>query len=156
MMPPAMHQQQAQIARMGDGAGAASAAGAPFYQTPQYQSHLQQLGKLPRPAQQRFYSSKILILSRIEQEYDADIMDEQQGHGQEGEDGPGPYPGVAYATHAAAQQQQMTPTATTAPGQQHGMSMANMLDPAMDWDPFGLSASMAFPSSFSFDTSNMR
>ncbi|KAJ4420958.1 hypothetical protein N0V82_004000 [Gnomoniopsis sp. IMI 355080] len=136
MMPPAMHQQQQpQMTRMGSGAGGASAASAPFYQTPQYQSHLQQL----------------------EQEYDADIMDEQQG--QEGEDGPGPYPGAAYASHASAQQQQqqMSPIATTAPGQPpQGMSMANMLDPAMDWDPFGLSASMQFPTSFSFDTSNMR
>lgn len=46
MMPPAMHQQQPQMARMGGGAGGANTAGAPFYQTPQYQSHLQQLGKL--------------------------------------------------------------------------------------------------------------
>lgn len=45
MMPPAMHQQQPQMARMGGGAGGANTAGAPFYQTPQYQSHLQQLGK---------------------------------------------------------------------------------------------------------------
>lgn len=35
-------------------------------------------------------------------------------------------------------------------------SMTQLLDPALDWDPFGLSASMAFPSQFSFDTSNMR
>lgn len=35
-------------------------------------------------------------------------------------------------------------------------SMTQLLDPALDWDPFGLSASMAFPAQFSFDTSNMR
>ncbi|KAK6221510.1 hypothetical protein LQW54_001282 [Pestalotiopsis sp. IQ-011] len=35
-------------------------------------------------------------------------------------------------------------------------SMTQLLDPALDWDPFGLSASMAFPSQFSFDTSSMR
>lgn len=35
-------------------------------------------------------------------------------------------------------------------------SMTQLLDPALDWDPFGLSASMAFPTQFSFDTSNMR
>jgi hypothetical protein len=29
-------------------------------------------------------------------------------------------------------------------------------DPMLDMDPFGLSASMQFPSSFSFDTSSMR
>lgn len=34
--------------------------------------------------------------------------------------------------------------------------MTQLLDPALDWDPFGLSASMAFPSQFSFDTSSMR
>lgn len=34
--------------------------------------------------------------------------------------------------------------------------MTQLLDPALDWDPFGLSASMQFPTQFSFDTSNMR
>lgn len=54
MMPSAMHQQQQpQMARMGGGVGGASAASAPFYQTPQYQSHLQQLGKLYRPVAQK-------------------------------------------------------------------------------------------------------
>lgn len=82
--------------------------------------------------------------------------------------GPGPYPGGAYAAAAAAAQQHqgMSPTTTgsmeghTSTGQQqqgqHGLSMTQLLDPSIDWDPFGLSASMAFPSSFSFDTSNMR
>jgi hypothetical protein len=38
-------------------------------------------------------------------------------------------------------------------------SMTQLLDPydpMLDMDPFGLSASMQFPSSFSFDTSSMR
>jgi hypothetical protein len=35
-------------------------------------------------------------------------------------------------------------------------SMTQLLDPSYDFDPFGLSASMAFPTQFSFDTSNMR
>jgi hypothetical protein len=86
--------------------------------------------------------------------------------------GPGPYPGTAYAAAAAAaaaaaqQHQAMSPTTTGpmepnaatghAQGHQHGLSMTQLLDPSIDWDPFGLSASMAFPSSFSFDTSNMR
>jgi hypothetical protein len=34
--------------------------------------------------------------------------------------------------------------------------MTQLLDPNYDFDPFGLSASMAFPTQFSFDTSNMR
>lgn len=93
-------------------------------------------------------------------------MMEEGGDGEDGSGGPGPYPGATYATHAA--QQQMSP-ATSGPlepnavagqqqqqQQQQGMSMTQLLDPSMDWDPFGLSASMAFPSSFSFDTSNMR
>lgn len=94
-------------------------------------------------------------------------MMEEGAEGEDGGAGPGPYPGSAYAAHAAhAVQQQMSPTTTgpmepnTAQGQpqqqQQGMSMTQILDPSMDWDPFGLSASMAFPSSFAFDTSNMR
>jgi hypothetical protein len=41
---------------------------------------------------------------------------------------------------------------------QHGAypSMTQLLDANLDWDPFGLSASMQFPAQFSFDTSNMR
>lgn len=106
----------------------------------------------------------------LEQEYDAaaDMMDEG-GDAPETPSGPGPYPGAGYAAAAAAaaqQHQAMSPT-TTGPmepnaatghpqGHQHGLSMTQLLDPTIDWDPFGLSASMAFPSSFSFDTSNMR
>ncbi|KAK7735930.1 hypothetical protein SLS53_007308 [Cytospora paraplurivora] len=108
----------------------------------------------------------------FEQEYDAaaDLMDEGND-APETPSGPGPYPGASYAAAAAQQQQQqqqqaMSPTTTgpmeghSAAGQpqqgQHGLSMTQLLDPSIDWDPFGLSASMAFPSSFSFDTSNMR
>jgi hypothetical protein len=105
--------------------------------------------------------------NNTEQEYDAaaDMMDEG-GDAPETPAGPGPYPGSNYATAAAQQHQAMSPTTTgpmeghAAPGQQqqgqHGLSMTQLLDPSIDWDPFGLSASMAFPSSFSFDTSNMR
>ncbi|KAL1871391.1 hypothetical protein Daus18300_004758 [Diaporthe australafricana] len=129
--------------------GAPSVSSAPFYQTPAYQNHIEQL----------------------EQEYDAaaDMMDEG-GDAPETPSGPGPYPGAGYAAAAAAaaaqQHQAMSPT-TTGPmetnattghpqGHQHGLSMTQLLDPSIDWDPFGLSASMAFPPSFSFDTSNMR
>jgi hypothetical protein len=70
------------------------------------------------------------------------------------------------------QQQQHIPTShhplgPQAPGQNLPMgenqhpypSMTQLLDPydpMLDMDPFGLSASMQFPSSFSFDTSSMR
>jgi hypothetical protein len=32
--------------------------------------------------------------------------------------------------------------------------MTQLLDSGLDWDPFGLSASMAFPTQFSFDPGN--
>jgi hypothetical protein len=86
--------------------------------------------------------------------------------------GPGPYPGPAYA----GEPQPMSlasPVTTGPPGNQpiagqspidnvaHSQhptypSMTQLLDPNYDFDPFGLSASMAFPTQFSFDTSNMR
>lgn len=95
------------------------------------------------------------------------MMDET-GEGEDAQ-GPGPYSGAAYASHAT--HQQMSPATSTSmeqpsgsgqpqqphqQQQQQGMSMTQLLDPSIDWDPFGLSASMAFPTSFSFDTSNMR
>ncbi|KAI2785402.1 hypothetical protein F4815DRAFT_440636 [Daldinia loculata] len=82
--------------------------------------------------------------------------------------GPGPYP----STFQVPQQHGMSVQPTTtgpqgqppiAPGGQGNQaqsqtqgqgypSMTQLLDPALDWDPFGLSASMAFPTQFSFDT----
>lgn len=102
-----------------------------------------------------------------EQEYEsADIMDE----GVEPPDtpsGPGPYPGAPYVTDEQHQPMNLSSPTTTGPmdggqqqqhqpGQQHGMSMSQMMDPSVEWDPFGLTASMAFPTQFTFDTSNMR
>jgi hypothetical protein len=107
-----------------------------------------------------------------DQEYEtADMMDENVD-GPPTPSGPGPYPGGPYS----AEQQPMalsSPTTTVPPGGQaiHGQpaldgnasaqhggypSMTQLLDPSFDLDPFGLSASMAFPTQFSFDTSNMR
>ncbi|KAI0131622.1 hypothetical protein F4776DRAFT_151434 [Hypoxylon sp. NC0597] len=119
-----------------------------FYPTSSFQNHFQQL----------------------EQEYDAptDMMDEPEPD----TPGPGPYP----STFQVPQQHGMSvqPATTGPPGQpsmasggqgnqaqtqtqgQGYPSMTQLLDPALDWDPFGLSASMAFPTQFSFDTSNMR
>ncbi|KAI1854680.1 hypothetical protein JX265_002319 [Neoarthrinium moseri] len=101
-----------------------------------------------------------------EQEYDApnDMIDDVEPE----TPGPGPYP-----TQFAGGQQPNMPMqpGTTGPPAQHAMaeeqesgqtsgqgypSMTQLLDPALDWDPFGLSASMAFPTQFSFDTSSMR
>jgi hypothetical protein len=98
-----------------------------------------------------------------EQEYDAqaDMVDDQDP----AESGPGPYP----QQHILNQQQQQQQHQQQQLGQQQqaqsqGMqgynSMTQLLDPydptILDMDPFGLSASMQFPSSFSFDTSSMR
>ncbi|OIW33007.1 hypothetical protein CONLIGDRAFT_160979 [Coniochaeta ligniaria NRRL 30616] len=69
-----------------------------------------------------------------------------------------------HAHHHQQQQQQQQQHQHQQQQQQHQQqqqgggypSMTQLLDPALDWDPFGLSASMAFPAQFSFDTSNMR
>ncbi|KAK4667998.1 uncharacterized protein QC764_702810 [Podospora pseudoanserina] len=137
---------------------------AAFYPTPSFQNHIEQLGKL----------SHLFSLSPLQQEYDAaaDMMDE----GQEGPDtpngGPGPYPGQPY-TGEPQSMSLSSPVTTGPPGTQviagqspidspaHTQqsaypSMTQLLDPSYDFDPFGLSASMAFPTQFSFDTSNMR
>ncbi|KAI0128900.1 hypothetical protein BJ170DRAFT_701612 [Xylariales sp. AK1849] len=116
-----------------------------YYPAPSFQNHIEQL----------------------EQEYDAhtDMIDDVEPD----TPGPGPYPtqfppgqqhGMAMqpATTGARAPQVMAqgeqhPNQTTGPGYP---SMTQLLDPAMDWDPFGLSASMAFPTQFSFDTSSMR
>ncbi|KAI0007818.1 hypothetical protein F4779DRAFT_628878 [Xylariaceae sp. FL0662B] len=123
-----------------------------FYPTPSFQNHFQQLGKL------------------TQQEYDApnDMMDDAEPDNS----GPGPYPSSYRVPHQHSMSIQQTTTG--APGQssmapvgpggqtqsqtqgQGYPSMTQLLDPALDWDPFGLSASMAFPTQFSFDTSNMR
>ncbi|KAK4155183.1 hypothetical protein C8A00DRAFT_42149 [Chaetomidium leptoderma] len=135
--------------------GGVAGTGAPFYQTPSFQNHIEQLGKL------------------TQQEYEAppEMMDEA-GDAPDTPSGPGPYPGPAYA----GEPQPMSlssPVTTGPPGSQpiagqsaiengaHSQhptypSMTQLLDPSYDFDPFGLSASMAFPTQFSFDTSNMR
>lgn len=141
----------------------AGVSNAPFYATQAYQNHIEQL----------------------EQEYDAaaDMMDDP-GDPPDTPSGPGPYPGAPYG--GEPQPMSLPSPVTTMPPtnqhmagqspmdgvqhqhqhqqhhqhqQQHGgnyPSMTQLLDPALDWDPFGLSASMAFPAQFSFDTSNMR
>jgi hypothetical protein len=88
-----------------------------------------------------------------EQEYDAqaDMVDDQETT----ESGPGPYP-EPIPPHQLNQQQ------NAGQQQQHGhqmgdntqgyTSMTQLLDPydpMLDMDPFGLSASMQFPTSFS-------
>ncbi|KAH8815800.1 hypothetical protein F5884DRAFT_818019 [Xylogone sp. PMI_703] len=111
------------------------------------------------------------------QEYDAqaDMIEDQDPSETAG---PGPYPesfGTQQQQQPPSQQppsSQFNPRSPQAhPGsmqglpmnsnaQQHGLgSMSQLLDPydpMLDMDPFGLSASMQFPTQFSFDTSSMR
>lgn len=168
MMPPMQTGLGHQAGHVPHATRMNNASGAPFYEAPGYRSHLEQLGEyLMTSSEEISYKPRKLKADDLtEQEYDAaaDMM-EDGAVAEDAASGPGPYPGSAYASHAA--QHQVSPT-TTGPmetnavtgqpqhQQQQGMSMTQLLDPSMDWDPFGLSASMAFPSSFSFDTSNMR
>ncbi|KAK8873754.1 bZIP transcription factor [Apiospora arundinis] len=163
-MAAAAARQQMLQAGASSGANPASRT-APFYPTQSFQNHIEQLGKL------------------TQQEYDApnDMIDEVEPD----TPGPGPYP-TQYAggqqpqahqnhqPHHQPQQQHGMPMQSVAggasgqqampqgeqqPGHSQGQgypSMTQLLDPALDWDPFGLSASMQFPTQFSFDTSNMR
>jgi len=102
-----------------------------------------------------------------EQEYDAqaDMVDDQETT----ESGPGPYPEPIPPPQQHqhqqplgqhhAQQQQVGHAQQIGDGAQGYSSMSQLLDPydsMLDMDPFGLSASMQFPTSFSFDTSSMR
>ncbi|EDO04861.1 hypothetical protein SS1G_07344 [Sclerotinia sclerotiorum 1980 UF-70] len=131
----------------GNGAGnAGGATGAPTYY-PSFQTHIEQLGKL------------------TQQEYDAqaDMVDDQPEIA-----GPGPYPEPIPAGQLN-QQQGNQPQQLGHPPHSQGMHgenatqaynpMTQLLDPydpMLDMDPFGLSASMQFPTQFSFDTSSMR
>ncbi|KAL8366931.1 hypothetical protein RB595_009127 [Gaeumannomyces hyphopodioides] len=166
--PPRTMQQQMQAAAQRHAMQRAAAAGgapggvvtttaAPFY-TPAFQNHIEQL----------------------EQEYDAaaDMLDDEAP---DTPSGPGPYPGPHFAGEPQPISLSSPGAATTAGGtpttmaqhphhhaQQHhhphgqqqngaGGAYPAIIDPTLDWgDPFGLSASMAFPTQFSFDTSNMR
>ena len=105
----------------------------------------------------------------IEQEYDAqtDMVDDAE---MEAPSGPGPYPTTF---NGGPQQPVMLSPASNGPSHhvQHAQehmqqgqvsnqqypSMTQLLDQNLDWDPFGLSASMAFPTQqFQFDQVNMR
>jgi hypothetical protein len=104
-----------------------------------------------------------------EQEYEsqADMVEDQDP----AESGPGPYPEPLPQPQPPQLNQQQIPNqqqfGQQGPPQSMNMaenpqgfgSMTQLLDPydpMLDMDPFGLSASMQFPSSFYFDTSSMR
>ncbi|CAK7217820.1 hypothetical protein SCUCBS95973_003275 [Sporothrix curviconia] len=143
---------------------ASGVGGAPYYALPGFQNHIDQL----------------------EQEYDAadDIMEDPAAETPDTPSGPNPYPATAFST-APPPLSLASPATSVAPSTASSMniggagphsahggaaaavgavsgsangypSMTQLLDPALDWDPFGLSASMQFPTQFSFDTSNTR
>ncbi|MCJ1367533.1 hypothetical protein MMC16_006667 [Acarospora aff. strigata] len=129
-------------------AGNGSAGTSTFYPSP-FQNHIDQLGKL------------------TQQEYDAqaDMLDDQDPSDHSA--GPGPYPQPFH-------QQALPPMTQPPPGLQgqppmqpiplseHGPGFVpqnqifDPFDPMLDADPFGLSASMHFPTQFSFQESSMR
>ncbi|KZF22159.1 hypothetical protein L228DRAFT_147491 [Xylona heveae TC161] len=119
-------------------------------------------------------------IDQLEQEYDAqaDMVDEQDEGESRSSLGPGPGPFPHHYAHAPPPHQQQMPPGmhpqarpqSHPSAQPHPVSQSeaagpvfgavNQLfdpfDPSLDADPFGLSASMHFPSQFSFETSSMR
>jgi len=93
-----------------------------------------------------------------EQEYEsqADMVDDQDTTENSG---PGPYPASFHPMppnpnpHHGAHQQHISSA-----GDNAGTftQLLDPYDPMLDLDPFGLSASMHFPTQFTFDTSSMR
>ena len=136
------------------------------YRNQNFRNHMDQLGQLSYLSRlaslQKAFWGRGLILS-IEQEYEsqADMVEDQDP----AESGPGPYPepftNVQRQTNPQAlnsNSQQVAGLPITGTTQSFS-SVAQLLDPydpMLDMDPFGLSASMQFPTQFSFDTSSMR
>jgi hypothetical protein len=145
------------------GAGVSGDTPAAYY--PSFQNHIEQLGEIAQPYLRFAGESPIAFGSNsvaTEQEYDAqtDIVSDQD---QPESAGPGPYPTpFALPPMMNPQQRQQQPPRTTQAGEHvPGFnSMTQQLldpyDPMLDMDPFGLSASMHFPTQFTFDTSSMR
>ena len=141
--------------------------GAAFYPTPAFQNHYEQLGESYAVHSSTHRVSHLSL--RAEQEYDAqnEMVDESEI---DTPSGPGPYP--SSYNHDNKPQALLSPAASTGPsllphdagsasqptsaaGQYP--SMTQLLDQNLDWDPFGLSASMAFPTQqFQFDQPSMR
>lgn len=96
-----------------------------------------------------------------EQEYEsqADMVDDQEPSETAG---PGPYPAPfaqlapLSSRHQGVHQQQMHQAGDNGPQFSSMTQLLDPYDPMLDMDPFGLSASMHFPTQFTFDTSSMR
>ena len=104
----------------------------------------------------------------VEQEYGAneDLMDDTPDIIDEMHAGPGPYPQqfthqqvfVTSAPSSIPMTISTEGTVATPRGSQagYGQGFPDPADPMLDADPFGLSASMHFPTQFSFNESSMR
>ncbi|PKS10226.1 hypothetical protein jhhlp_001976 [Lomentospora prolificans] len=141
-----------------------------YYTTPSFQNHIEQLGGFQSQRRPSRYSHRerehLHGFAVLEQEYDAqaDIMDDSEI---DTPSGPGPYPApfsdpsqAMAMTPASPDQPRQMPSGaqavqTSGSMQAYG-NLTQLLEPNLEWDPFGLSASMAFPSQFSFDQSNLR
>ncbi|RDA94372.1 hypothetical protein CP533_3831 [Ophiocordyceps camponoti-saundersi (nom. inval.)] len=122
--------------------------GASFYPTPAFQSQLDQL--------EHEYDGPCDLVEKPPE------MDTPNGHGQYPPGGFGPDSQQAMLlspTSTVPAQHMSEPTPQHTPASNHPFpSMTQLLDQNLDWDPFGLSASMAFPSHqhFQFDQANLR
>ncbi|KAF2139716.1 uncharacterized protein K452DRAFT_310617 [Aplosporella prunicola CBS 121167] len=156
--------------------GTANGGGPSSYYPSPFQSHMDQLGKLSRPILRA-----LMHRAFTEQEYDAqaDMIDDQDPS--ERSAGTGPYsqsfpPHIQPQTapHLQAQgsgqlvpqqyqngDSQYTSPAALQPADAHGNNAMygnlnhgfDPYDPILDADPFGLSASMHFPTQFSYQAS---
>ncbi|QPC65395.1 hypothetical protein HYE67_007626 [Fusarium culmorum] len=156
---------------MQNGSRGQAGSGASYYPTPAFQNHIEQLGKPFCSSFDRQHTNT----KPTEQEYDAqaDMIDEPEietpaGHGgyPSGYNGENQQP-MMMSPASSGPGHQMTPSHEPVQQQQqqpqtsHSQypSMTQLLDQnGLDWDPFGLSASMAFPNGqqFQFEQANMR
>ena len=124
-----------------------------------FQTHNEQLGKL---AQSLWYSPPELIV-HVEQEYGSshDIMEDGVENLEVMHAGPGPYPQRFQQQGFTSAQPSMAMTMAAdnlaqSPSQGGFGQVFDPSDPMLDADPFGLSASMHFPTPFSFQESSIR
>jgi hypothetical protein len=138
--------------------------GASFYPTPAFQSHVERLGEFECSGSR--YDDDQLTWAAIDNDYDhqADMIDDSEI---ETPNGPS---GFSTAFNSDTTQPMLLSPTSTGPAHHeqggHHASLSNHHFPSMtqlldhqnlDWDPFGLSASMAFPSQqFPFDQAGMR
>lgn len=159
---------------MAESNSAVASAPSTYYPSP-FQKHIEELGKLSRSPSRSFpveLCRPIIDCVSAEQEYDAQpspMMNENEANEQSGGAqavDAGHYRNSrAYQQHAAqgiarGPSHSAGPNQTKGPegaGQGTGMNQVyESFDPMLDADPFGLSASMHFPTNYSFDQQPQR